>query len=306
MKLDYQNIISKVYTDIIAKENFGKVPSYIPELACIDDNKFGINFTDLKHNSFGIGDFEEKFSIHSISKVFALSFVYEKLDEKLWKRVDVEPSGSAFNSLVQLEADCGIPRNPFINAGALVICDILLEICNNPKQELIQFIRDLTGDQQIFFNEKVAASELENSFRNAAMCNFMKSFGNIKSQPDAVIELYCHLCSIEMTCKQLSMSFLYLANLGKTPSNDLQILSSSKAKRLNAILLTCGFYDESGEFSFRVGLPGKSGVGGGIVAIYPQHYCITVWSPKLNEKGNSYRGMKFLEEFTTQTGESIF
>ena len=154
MKLDYQNIISKVYTDIIAKENFGKVPSYIPELACIDDNKFGINFTDLKHNSFGIGDFEEKFSIQSISKVFALSFVYEKLDEKLWKRVDVEPSGSAFNSLVQLEADCGIPRNPFINAGALVICDILLEICNNPKQELIQFIRDLTGDQQIFFNEK--------------------------------------------------------------------------------------------------------------------------------------------------------
>ena len=97
-----------------------------------------------------------------------------------------------------------------------------------------------------------------------------------------------------------------MANLGKTPSNDLQILSSSKAKRLNAILLTCGFYDESGEFSFRVGLPGKSGVGGGIVAIYPQHYCITVWSPKLNEKGNSYRGMKFLEEFTTQTGESIF
>ena len=182
MKLDYQNIISKVYTDIIAKENFGKVPSYIPELACIDDNKFGINFTDLKHNSFGIGDFEEKFSIQSISKVFALSFVYEKLDEKLWKRVDVEPSGSAFNSLVQLEADCGIPRNPFINAGALVICDILLEICNNPKQELIQFIRDLTGDQQIFFNEKVAASELENSFRNAAMCNFMKSFGNIKRE----------------------------------------------------------------------------------------------------------------------------
>ncbi|KIA90193.1 glutaminase [Kaistella jeonii] len=306
MKVDYQKIISKVYTDIIAKENFGKVPNYIPELACIHENKFGINFTDLKHNSFGIGDFEEKFSIQSISKVFALSYVYEKLGEKLWSRVDVEPSGNAFNSLVQLEADHGIPRNPFINAGALVICDILLEICNDPKQELLQFIRDLTADHQIFFNEIVAASEMQNSFRNAAMCNYMKSFGNIKNKPDAVIELYCHLCAIEMTCKQLSRSFLYLANEGKIPSKNDQILSFSKAKRINAILLTCGFYDESGEFSFLVGLPGKSGVGGGIVAIYPQHYCITVWSPKLNEKGNSYRGMKFLEEFTTQTGENIF
>ena len=306
MKLDYQNIISKIYADLIGKENLGKVPEYIPELACIDENKFGVNLTDLEHNSFGGGDFEQKFSIQSISKVFALSFVYEKLEEKLWERVDVEPSGNAFNSLVQLEADNGIPRNPFINAGALVICDILLEICENPKDELLTFIRNLTEEDDVFFNEKVAASEMQNSFRNAAMCNYMKSFGNIKNKPEAVIELYCHLCSIEMTCKQLSKSFLYLANEGKEPSTQKQILSSSKVKRINAILLTCGFYDESGEFSFLVGLPGKSGVGGGIIAIYPQHYCIAVWSPKLNLKGNSYRGMKFLEEFTTQTGESIF
>ena len=306
MKLDYQNIISKIYADLIGKENLGKVPEYIPELACIDENKFGVNLTDLEHNSFGGGDFEQKFSIQSISKVFALSFVYEKLEEKLWERVDVEPSGNAFNSLVQLEADNGIPRNPFINAGALVICDILLEICENPKDELLTFIRNLTEEDDVFFNEKVAASEMQNSFRNAAMCNYMKSFGNIRNKPEAVIELYCHLCSIEMTCKQLSKSFLYLANEGKEPLTKKQILSSSKVKRINAILLTCGFYDESGEFSFLVGLPGKSGVGGGIIAIYPQHYCIAVWSPKLNLKGNSYRGMKFLEEFTTQTGESIF
>lgn len=306
MKLDYQNIISKIYADLIGKENLGKVPDYIPELACIDENKFGMNLTDLEHNSFGAGDFEQKFSIQSISKVFALSFVYEKLEEKLWERVDVEPSGNAFNSLVQLEADYGIPRNPFINAGALVICDILLEICENPKDELLMFIRNLTEEDDILFNEKVAASEMQNSFRNAAMCNYMKSFGNIKNKPESVIELYCHLCSIEMTCKQLSKSFLYLANEGKEPSTNKKVLSSSKVKRINAILLTCGFYDESGEFSFLVGLPGKSGVGGGIIAIYPQHYCIAVWSPKLNPKGNSYRGMKFLEEFTTQTGESIF
>ena len=306
MKPDYQKIISNVYAEILAKPNIGKVPDYIPEIACIEESKFGVNYTDLDLYSFGCGDFREKFSIQSISKVFALSFVYEELGEKLWKRVDVEPSGNPFNSLLQLEADHGIPRNPFINAGALVVCDILLEICENPKEKLLEFIRNLAEDDQIFFNEKVAQSEIENSFRNTAMCNFMKSFGNIHSRPTAVIDLYCHLCSIEMTCEQLSKSFLYLANGGRKPSDNTHILPFLKAKRINAILLTCGFYDESGEFSFLVGLPGKSGVGGGIIAILPQKYCIAVWSPKLNLKGNSYRGMQFLEKFTTLTGETIF
>lgn len=306
MKPDYQNIISSVYAEILAQPNLGKVPDYIPEIACIEANKFGVNFTDLNLNSFGCGDYQEKFSIQSISKVFALSFVYEKLGEEIWKRVDVEPSGNPFNSLLQLEADCGIPRTPFINAGALVICDILLEVCENPKEILLEFIRELAEDDQIFYNNAVAQSEMENSFRNTAMCNYMKSFGNIHSKPSEVIDLYCHLCSIEMTCQQLSKSFLFLANGGKNPASSDQILSLSKAKRINAILLTCGFYDESGEFSFLVGLPGKSGVGGGIIALLPQEYCIAVWSPKLNAKGNSYRGMQFLEKFTTLTGETIF
>lgn len=306
MKPDYQKVISKVYSSILATENLGKVATYIPELACIDENKFGINFTDLVENNFGCGDYEEKFSIQSIAKVFVLSFVYNHMGDQLWQRVDVEPSGNAFNSLVQLEADRGIPRNPFINAGALVICDVLLEVCKNPKEEILSFIRDLAEDNTINFNEKVAASELQNSYRNAAMCNFMKSFGNITNNPHDVVDLYCYLCSIEMSCANLSKSFLYLANEGRKPATGAEVLSSKKARRINAILLTCGFYDESGEFSFLVGLPGKSGVGGGILAIYPSHYCIAVWSPKLNAKGNSYRGMNFLEEFTTLTGESIF
>ena len=306
MNLDYSQIINKIYGKILLIENKGKVPDYIPEIACIDENKFGVSFSNLNGFAYGTGNFQEKFSIQSISKVFALSFVYEKLGEKLWKRVDVEPSGNAFNSLVQLEMDNGIPRNPFINAGALVICDVLLEISENPKEELLQYIRNLADNQEIFFNEKVAFSELQNSYRNTAMCNYMKSFGNITNQPNDVIDLYCYLCSIEMSCEILSKSFLFLGNEGKNPSNSEQILSLSKAKRINAILLTCGFYDESGEFAFLVGLPGKSGVGGGIIAFMPNHYAITVWSPKLNEKGNSYRGMKFLEEFTTATNISIF
>ena len=306
MKKNYAQIISSIYSDILSKENLGKVPDYIPEIANISEDKFGVSFLDLNNSSFGSGDFEEKFSIQSISKVFALTLAYKHLGEKLWERVDVEPSGNAFNSLLQLEADNGIPRNPFINAGALVICDILLEILENPKEEILDFIRNLAGVKDVFFNEKVAASETTSGFRNAAMCNYMKSFGNIKNKPEEVLDLYFHFCSIEMTCKELSKSLLYLANGGKNPINNQQILSASKAKRINAIMLTCGFYDESGEFSFLVGLPGKSGVGGGIVAVLPERYCITVWSPKLNAKGNSYRGMKFLEEFTTQTGESIF
>lgn len=306
MKTDYSKIISNVYSSILSKENSGKVPDYIPEIACISPDKFGVCFNDLEKESFGAGVYEELFSIQSISKVFALSFAYERLGEDLWKRVDVEPSGNAFNSLLQLEADNGIPRNPFINAGALVICDVLLDICKDPQQELLEFIKNLCREKSINYNDKVAESEMNNSFRNAAMCNYMKSFGNINNSPQAVLDLYCHLCSIEMSCKQLSQAFLYLVNSGVNPVNNEKILSASKAKRINAILLTCGFYDESGEFSFLVGLPGKSGVGGGIVAILPNRYCICVWSPKLNEKGNSYRGMKFLEEFTTQTKESIF
>ncbi|MFC6269139.1 glutaminase [Frigoriflavimonas asaccharolytica] len=306
MKNNYQQIISSIYSEIVSGENLGEIPNYISELANISDHKFGVAFLDLNNNSFGKGDFQEKFSIQSISKVFSLILVYKNLGEKLWKRVDVEPSGNAFNSLVQLEADNGIPRNPFINAGALVICDIMLEIFENPKNEMLNFIREISQHENINFNTKVASSEEKNGFRNAAMCNYMKSFGNIKNKPEDVLDLYYHICSIEMTCENLSKSCLFLANGGKNPKNNETILSSSKTKRINAIMLTCGFYDESGEFSFRVGLPGKSGVGGGIVALFPYHYCITVWSPKLNLKGNSFRGMKFLEEFTTQTGESIF
>lgn len=304
--MDVSAMMERSFQKVLEKKNKGEVANYIPEIGNVSPEKLGAYFMDLNQNGYGVGDFEEKFSIQSISKVFALSFVYEHLGEKLWERVDVEPSGNAFNSLVQLETDLGIPRNPFINAGALVLCDVLLSIMENPKREILVYIRDLAQDETILCNEKVAQSEKEHSFRNAAMCNYMKSFGNVHCEPEAVIDLYCYLCAIEMSCKQLSVGFLYLVNSGVHPITQKKILSSTKTKRINAILLTCGFYDESGEFAFRVGLPGKSGVGGGIIALMPNNYAVSVWSPKLNEKGNSYRGMKFLEEFTTATNVSIF
>jgi glutaminase len=236
----------------------------------------------------------------------SLTLAYKLEGEKLWERVDVEPSGNPFNSFLQLETAFGKPRNPFINSGAIVVCDVLLSHLKNPKEDFLDFCREISNNPSLNYNEKVAQSEKDTGFRNIAICNFIKSFDNIKNEVAAVIDFYFHICSLEMSCKELSEIFLFLADDHFTTSKENSILTMSQAKRINAIMLTCGFYDESGEFAFRVGLPGKSGVGGGIVAIHPDKYCIAVWSPKLNKQSNSYKGMLFLEKFTTKTASSIF
>ena len=302
----YQYILERIFDEVIQIENTGKVADYIPELAKVDANKFGIALVDKHQNVFTKGDALEKFSIQSIAKVLSLSLAYSILGEKIWTRLGVEPSGTAFNSLVQLEADKGIPRNPFINAGAIVISDILLSNLKNPKEEFLSFIRSISSNSELNYSRKIAASEKSVGFRNVALCNFIKSFGNIENEPSDVLDFYFDLCSLEMNCKELSELFLFLANNGCNIFANNSILTKSHCNRINALMQTCGLYDESGEFAFKVGLPGKSGVGGGIVAIHPNHYAIAVWSPKLNEKGNSYKGMKFLEEFTTKSQLSIF
>tara|TARA_R110002049_G_scaffold73909_5_gene190909 strand:- start:6345 stop:7262 length:918 start_codon:yes stop_codon:yes gene_type:complete len=302
----YPTIIKNIYSKIKNIKDEGKVANYIPELGCISAENFGISISTIDKENYGIGDFEKKFSIQSISKILSLTLAYKLEGEKLWERVDVEPSGNPFNSLLQLEADLGKPRNPFINSGAIVVCDVLLSHFKNPKEDFLNFCREITNNNSLNFNEKVAQSEKDTGFRNVALCNFIKSFGNIKNNVDQVLDFYFHICSLEMSCKELTQIFLFLADDNFTTHKGERIVSMSQAKRINAIMLTCGFYDESGEFAFRVGLPGKSGVGGGIIAIHPDKYCITVWSPKLNENGNSFKGMLFLEEFTTQTASSIF
>ncbi len=305
-KLDYQKIIDDLHLKYKNVVNKGKIASYIPELKKIPTDKFGINLYSLNNHSFGSGDFQEKFSIQSISKVFALTLALKKVGEKIWKRVGVEPSGDPFNSLVQLEFEKGIPRNPFINAGALVVCDTLISTLKSPKSDFLHFVRKLSDSKDIYFNEKVVASEKKYGFINAAHVNLMKSFKNIKNDIEVVLDLYYHMCSIEMTCEELSKAFLIFANDGILPYNKERIISLSVSKRINATMQLCGLYDEAGQFAFKVGLPGKSGVGGGIVAINPDLYCLTIWSPKLNKKGNSYIGFKVLEEFTTITQSSIF
>ena len=304
--MDYQTIIDDLHLKYQKETSKGKTASYIPELKKIDPDKFGINLFTLSNQSYGAGDFQEKFSIQSISKVFALTLALKEVGEKIWKRLGVEPSGDPFNSLVQLEFEKGIPRNPFINSGALVVCDILISKLKNPKTELLNFVRKLADTKDIYFNEKIVASEKKYGFTNAAHVNLMKAFGNIKNDIDVVLDFYYHMCAMEMTCEELSKSFLLFANDGVLPYNNEQIITLSISKRINATMQLCGLYDEAGQFAFKVGLPGKSGVGGGIVAIHPDLYCISTWSPRLNKKGNSYLGFKVLESFTTITQASIF
>jgi glutaminase len=303
---NYKKIIKDIYLEIKNVDDIGEVANYIPELAFVGNTNFGVHITTVNKDTFGVGDFDKKFSIQSISKLISLILAYKLEGETLWDRVDVEPSGNPFNSFLQLETDVGKPRNPFINSGAIVVCDVLLSHLKNPKEDFLTFCKEISKNPTLNYNEKVAQSEKSAGFRNIALCNFIKSFGNIKNDVDKVIDFYFHICSLESSCKELSQMFLFLADDFFVTQKGNKVVTMSQAKRINAIMITCGFYDESGEFAFRVGLPGKSGVGGGIVAIHPDKYCIAVWSPKLNERGNSYKGMLFLEKFTSRTESSIF
>ncbi len=304
--MNYPSSIKDIYQTILKEEDLGAIATYIPELAKVNPNKFGVHLITKEGFEFGIGDYKDQFSIQSISKVLLLSLAYQLLGDSIWSRVGVEPSGTAFNSLIQLESDLGIPRNPFINAGAMVICDLLISQLVHPKEDFLEFVQNITGNTDIIYSKKVAQSEQKVGYRNVALCYFIKSFDNIKNDPEEVLDFYFHVCSIEMSCQELSNSFHFLANDGFRNIHQEEVISMSKAKRINAIMQTCGFYDESGEFSFKVGLPGKSGVGGGIIALHPDKYSIAVWSPKLNDKGNSYRGMRFLELWTSKIESSIF
>ncbi len=304
--MDIKEIVQSVFDRTKGIEDKGKLASYIPELKNVDPDSFGVHISTTNHLNFGVGNYHDKFSIQSIVKVLSLAMAYSLLGEDLWQRVKVEPSGTAFNSLVQLEVENGIPRNPFINAGALVVTDVLMSSLNNPQQDFLAFLKNLSKSNSISYSNKITASEKKVGYRNAALCNFLKSFHNIDNDPTDVLDFYYKMCSIEMSCEELSQLFLFLANGGCTLHKNNRIITRSQTKRINALMQTCGFYDESGDFAFRVGLPGKSGVGGGIVAVHPKEYAIAVWSPPLNQKGNSYKGMRFLEEFTTRTELSIF
>ena len=304
--MDYQQILENIYRSILPYAKDGKQADYIPALAKVNPDQFGMCLQTIHGEVYSIEQAETRFSIQSISKVFALAMCLSLKGDALWKRVGKEPSGTAFNSLIQLEVEKGIPRNPFINAGAIVLTDILLSCLEHPEEEFLAFVRALAGNDSIGYNEEVAVSERENGYLNAAIANLLKYHGTIEGDIERVLHFYFLTCSVEMSCRELSKAFLAFANHHEDFNYAGVQLTASKVKRMNAIMQTCGFYDEAGEFSYLVGLPGKSGVGGGIVAIYPSQYSVAVWSPRLNGKGNSVMGIKALELLTTETKESIF
>ncbi|MDN3687020.1 glutaminase [Cyclobacterium jeungdonense] len=304
--MDYQELISEVYQEVNELDLRGKVADYIPELTKVSRNRFGIALIDLEGKVYGVGDYQVPFSIQSISKVFTLTMVFHKFRSKLWSRVNVEPSGNPFNSIAQLEYEKGVPRNPFVNPGALVITDALTSKFENPTQSIRDYIDELAGQHCVRINEEVMQSELQHAERNTAMAYFLKAYKNFDNDIPEVIRTYVYQCSIEMCCEELAKAFSYLANDGYSIFAKREILNESQSRRVNALMLTCGFYDESGEFAFRVGLPGKSGVGGGVAAIMPGKFSIAVWSPELNEKGNSVKAIKALELLTDKLKFSLF
>jgi glutaminase len=308
MPPNLDTVVQDIAEQMTLRTDRCSVATYIPELARVDVKSFGLVVIDADGNVSAAGDADALFSIQSISKVFTLTLALGRVGDRLWRRVGREPSGSAFDSIVQLEFERGIPRNPFINAGAIAVTDVILS-GHRPREalgEILRFIQFITEDSSITMDEAVAASEQRTGFRNVALANYMKSFGVLDHPVEHVLGVYFHHCAIAMSCRQLAKAGRFLAHLGRNPTTGLTVVQPERARRINALMLTCGHYNGSGEFAYRVGLPGKSGVGGGILAIAPGKASIAVWSPGLDANGNSHLGRVALEELTRRMGWSIF
>ena len=305
---DLQDILSTIHAEV--RERFdtqtGKVADYIPALASVPRDTFGMAVVTLDGDVYTVGEAHAPFSIQSISKVHTLTLALDKAGDDLWKRVGREPSGDPFNSLIQLEHESGIPRNPFINAGAIVVADVILSHYDDPEAAFLEFMRERAGNPDIGRDAEIWESERKSGYRNVALANFIRSFGNIENDVQAVLDFYYFQCALKMNCIDLARSLQFLADRGRCPSSGEQVTSIERARRTNAVMMTCGTYDAAGEFAFHVGLPAKSGVGGGIVAVVPHVLNLCVWSPALDDKGNSQLGAYALHRFTRMSGLSVF
>lgn len=302
------DLVAEVHDELAPRRGEGTVADYIPELARVDPRQFALAVVTPEGEVAVAGDADRTFSIQSISKVFLLTLALGRVGESLWQRVGREPSGTAFNSIVQLEREEGRPRNPFINAGAIVVTDVAMA-GHAPREaigEILRFMRYLADDESIVIDHAVAASELATGARNQALAWFMRSFGRLDHEVEKVLGVYFHHCAIAMSCRQLARAGLFLAAGGRDPLRGHSVVRPARARRINALMLTCGLYDASGDFAYRVGLPAKSGVGGGILAIAPGRASVCVWSPGLDVFGNSRLGGLALEALARRTGWSVF
>ncbi|WP_374955482.1 glutaminase [Streptomyces sp. Ru72] len=303
--LNFQPVLERIAEEMEQRPGRGRAADYIPALAALDPRRFGMAVAELDGTVYGVGEWREPFSTQSLTKVFTLALDLAREGDALWEHVGREPSGNPFNSLVQLEYENGIPRNPFINAGALVVTDRLHTRTGDAAGTLLDFLRAESGNPRLSFDTEVAASEAAHGDRNAALAHFMASYGNIGNPVPVLLEQYFRQCSLTASCADLALATGFLARHG-IRADGTRLLTRSQAKQVNAVMLTCGTYDAAGDFAYRVGLPGKSGVGGGIIAVVPGRCTLCVWSPGLDERGNSVAGVAALDRFTTLTGLSVF
>lgn len=302
---DIGGLLAQIAAHCAALPDAGAVADYIPALARVAPQQFGIAVASVDGGVHRAGDADVAFSIQSISKLFALTLALQREGDALWQRVGREPSGTPFNSLVLLERERGIPRNPFVNAGALVITDVLCRRYLQPERAVLEFVHRLLGRSSVGVDAEVARSERQHSDRNAAIAHFMRSFGNLQGEVGAVLDAYCAQCAIAMSCAELAQAALFLAADGSQPGGS-RVLAPLDARRVNALMLTCGAYDAAGDFAFRIGLPTKTGVGGGILAVVPGRMTICAWSPRLDATGNSIAAAAAIEQFAAATGVTIF
>ncbi|WP_405601938.1 MULTISPECIES: glutaminase B [unclassified Pseudoalteromonas] len=303
---DYQDVLNEITQEVAPLLSQGKVADYIPALAEVDPKQFSIAIYTTEGDTICAGDCTQRFTIQSVSKVMTLTMALQRYGDELWHRVGKEPSGTAFNSLTQLEFEKGIPRNPFINAGAIVTCDALYSRLSAPMHSMLETFRLLADNRGIVIDKKVANSEYEFRHRNAAMAHLMKSFGNFENEVDDVLWSYFNFCSIELNCIELAKAYNFLANKGVDNRSGNRVLSSRQNKQLNSLLFTSGLYDAAGDFGYRVGMPGKSGVSGTILAVLPNKFTVAVYSPGLNSFGNSVAGIAALELLSKKLDISIF
>jgi glutaminase len=305
MTRDLSTLLQAITADVQPLLDQGEVASYIPALARVPRAQFGIAVATVDGDCVGDGDCDARFSIQSVSKLFALALALQREGDALWQRVAREPSGTPFNSLVLLERERGIPRNPFVNAGALVVTDVLCRRYLQPERAVLQFVHRLLGEAGIGIDAEVAQSERAHSDRNAAIAHFMRGFGNLHGDVGAILDAYCAQCAIAMSCRELARATLFLAADGRQPRLG-HVLDPLAARRINALMLTCGAYDAAGDFAFRIGLPTKTGVGGGVLAVVPGKLCVCAWAPGLDANGNSIAAAAAIERFAAATGASIF
>ncbi|WP_340587058.1 glutaminase [Erythrobacter alti] len=306
--MNLQQIVDDTWNTLADQRGCGTLATYIPALAEVDPNKFAIALATPDGAVHCAGDADEPFSIQSISKVFVLAQALERQGPALWDAVGREPSGDPFNSIVQLEREKGIPRNPFINSGAIVTTDRFIDD-RGPEDavtDLLQRLRRMARDDAVTIDERVARSESDAGARNRSLAFFIADFGRLLNPVEEVLSVYFRQCAFAMSCRQLAETSLFLASDGTDPVSGQVMCDPIRARRINALMLLCGHYDNSGQFAFEVGFPGKSGVGGGILASIPGKAAIAVWSPGLNRSGTSMLGAMALGRIARQTGWSVF